>query len=68
MCFVTFIDLGRVGDGSLRLCYSFVQIVMFLDPVSLINWVNSFYLFGWWIRPPYTLKKIVPLDIFIFGL
>ena len=50
-------DLGRVGGGSLRLCLSFVQAVWFLDPVSLINWVNSFYLFGRWIRPLYSSKK-----------
>ena len=52
--FVAFVDMSRVGGGSLRLCHSFVQIVWFLDPVSLINWVNSFYLFGRWIRPLYS--------------
>ena len=57
VCVVAFVDLGRVGGGSLRLCHSFVQIVWFLDPVSLINWVNSFYLFGRWIRPLYSSKK-----------
>ena len=41
VCVVAFVDLGRVDDGSLRLCHSFVQFVWFLDPVSLINWVNS---------------------------
>ena len=41
VCVVAFVDLGRVDDELLRLCHSFVQFVWFLDPVSLINWVNS---------------------------
>ena len=55
-CVVAFVDLGRVDGGSLRLCHSFIQIVWFLDPVFLINWVNSFYLFGRWIRTVDTKK------------
>ena len=41
MCVVEVVDEGRVDDWSLRLYYSFVQIVWFLDPVSLINCINS---------------------------
>ena len=57
MCVVAFVDLGRVDDELLRLCRSFVQIVWFLDPVFLINWVNSFYLFERWYDHLVLKKK-----------
>ena len=50
------VDLCRVGGGSLRLCDSFVQFVWFLDPVSLINWVNSILSIRAVERPPYPQK------------
>ena len=35
VCVVAFVDLGRVGDRSHRLCHFFVQIVWFLTRFPL---------------------------------
>ena len=61
--FVAFVRLVSCGRHVASSVSFFVQIVWFLDPVFHINWVNSFYLFGRWIRPPYSSKKFAPSNI-----
>ena len=55
--FVAFVRLVSCGRRVASSVCSFVQLVWFLDPVFLINWVNSFYLIERWYDHLVLKKK-----------